>query len=73
MDAKRGVFTVKVAGIYRLSFTGMFNSQNGHKVTADIIRKSWDHEYHNLGRASAETTETGTIMGTFCWAVGFLP
>jgi hypothetical protein len=62
MSPASGVFTVQRAGIYRITFTGLFNSLKGHMVTADIIKKSAG-AIRFLGRSSAQTTETGSLFG----------
>ena len=51
------------SGVYRLTFTGLFNSQNGHRVTADIIRKTMRNEFNYLGRSAAESNESGGMFG----------
>ncbi len=48
-------------GIYRLSFTGLFNAQNGHRVTADLIRQTSKNVIDFLGRAAAEVEESGVF------------
>ena len=62
MNPATGVFTVKRPGVYRLSFTGLFNAENGHRVTADIVRKR-SGRLDFLGRSSAETNEAGAVFG----------
>lgn len=63
MDKSTGNFHVKKAGVYRLSFTGLFNAQNGHRVTADIMRRNKNNVLDFLGRSAAETNEAGALFG----------
>ncbi len=62
MNPRTGVFTVRRAGVYRITFTGLYNSLKGHQVNTDIIRKS-AQSLRFLGRSSAQTTETGGVFG----------
>ncbi|TRY74944.1 hypothetical protein TCAL_01261 [Tigriopus californicus] len=63
MDRESGTFKVKKQGVYRLSFTGLFNAQNGHRVTADIMRRNRNNVLDFLGRSAAETNEAGAVFG----------
>ena len=61
MDISRGVFTVQTPGIYHLSFTGLFHAENGHGITADIVKESRGGVKTHLGRSTTDVDENGFL------------
>ncbi len=53
--------SLKVPGIYHLSFTGLFHAYQGHGLNADIILRRAGRD-RPLGRSSADTNEKATFL-----------
>ena len=47
--------------MYHLSFTGLFHAENGHGVSADIIREAAAGTTEHLGRSFADSNEKGVF------------
>jgi len=60
MDRKTGIFQVKEAGVYQITFTGFFVSLKGHMVSADIYLRTGTKD-EIIGRSSAKTDEDGVF------------
>ena len=76
MDSNTGIFLVKEAGVYQITFTGFFVSLRGHmvkfvtslsklkmnplQVSADIYLRTGDKD-EIIGRSSAKTDEDGVF------------
>ena len=61
MDISSGVFTAQQAGVYQVSFTGLFHAENGHGVTADIVMKNKSGGVTHLGRSTADIGENSLL------------
>jgi len=63
MDPSSGIFTAHEGGVYQISFTGLFHAENGHGVTADVVKKHANGDITHLGRSTADIDENSFISG----------
>ena len=65
MDPSSGIFTAHEGGVYQISFTGLFHAENGHGVTADVVKKHANGDITHLGRSTADIDENSFICKVF--------
>ena len=61
MDPSSGIFTALEGGVYQISFTGLFHAENGHGVTADVVKKHASGDITHLGRSTGDIDENSFI------------